>query len=122
MDHLSERVVSYSARQREGGKGDLVAPPRTRATPQLARVAAARSARIRRRVVESRLTAGSKQTTLLLVRWGLVAVCSFLLVEGDSAAATTPLGLVVVATLVASNLALGRLRAETIEGVALSVG
>ncbi len=106
----------------EDGKGETMPARRTTESRQMPRFGAARPAKVSRRIVATRLPAASKQTTLLLVRWGLTAVCLYLLVEGDSAATIWPAGLFLVTILAASNFGLARLQPATVEGVGLSVG
>jgi hypothetical protein len=66
-------------------------------------------------------SAESRQLTLLIVRWGLAALCLGLMATGDPGAESWPLGLTVIAILSASNLALTRLRPEVVESVAMSI-
>lgn len=76
---------------------------------------------MRRRIEVSALGTASRQTTLVLVRWGLAAVCLYLLFEGEVNATVWPAGLVIVACLGASNVALSRQQREVVERVDLSV-
>jgi hypothetical protein len=77
--------------------------------------------RNRRRGIELQTSAESRQLTLIIVRWGLAAMCLGLLASGETGAADWSWGLSAVAVLSTSNLVLARLRPETVEGIALSV-
>jgi hypothetical protein len=87
----------------------------------MSRLGTARSLPVRRRVVVSDVPAESRQTTVLLVRWGLIGVCFYLLVEGDPTTTIWPAGLLIIAALAASNLALARLQPEVAGGVRITV-
>jgi hypothetical protein len=98
-----------------------MATQRTNATRPLQRLGSTRSFPVRRRIIATEIPAESRQTTLLLVRWGLAAVCMYFLIEGDPTSATWSLGLLIIAALAASNLALGRARPEVVEDIRLSI-
>lgn len=76
----------------------------------------------RHRAGAAPLPAESRQATLLVVRWGLAAVCLFLMTTGDGSPLSWASGTAIVAALIASNLALGRMQAETLGRVELSIG
>jgi len=90
---------------------------RPSATRQLTRLDSARTARPRRRAVPAK----SRQTSVLLVRWGLAAICVYLLVTGDGRALVAPIGMMIVAALAGSNLVLARMRPQVLEGAGVTV-
>jgi len=77
--------------------------------------------RSRRRSIELHSSAESRQLTLMVVRWGLAAMCLGLLASGDAGSESWSWGLCAIAVLSTSNLVIARLRPETVEGVGLSI-
>ena len=75
----------------------------------------------RRRALEALPSAESRQLTLLIVRWGLAAMCLGLLASAEPGTSSWTWGLPIVAILSLSNLMLARLRPELLEGVGLSI-
>lgn len=67
-------------------------------------------------------TPENRQITILIVRWGLVALSLGLLFTADGTTANWALGVPAVATLAASNIALARSRPDAIQGVVLNIG
>jgi hypothetical protein len=64
----------------------------------------------------------NRQTTILIVRWGLVALSLGLLLTAEGAVANWALGLPAVIALAASNIVLARSQPDVLEGIALNVG
>lgn len=88
---------------------------------RLAPVDSTRSVSRRQRVTSSS-PAQARQATIFIVRWGLVAACLLLVSTGDGASTNWVSGIAIVAALGTSNLALIRVRPETLEGAVMSVG
>lgn len=76
----------------------------------------------RHRAAGSLSGAENRRITVLVVRWSLVSVALGLMLTAEPPLANWLLGFGAVATLAASNIALGRSRPESIEGIPVSVG
>jgi hypothetical protein len=83
-------------------------------------VASTRRARRRERAVAFETTLETRLVTVLIVRWGLAALCLGLLLTAEASSANWVTGLAAAATLAASNVALARQQPEAIQSIALS--
>lgn len=81
-----------------------------------------RRERRRPRSASARRTPKERRTTILIIRWGLVALSLSLLLTAESGSVNWVLGLAAVGTLAASNIALERSKTDAGQGAVLDVG
>ncbi len=63
-----------------------------------------------------------RRETIVMVRWALIIACAYLVLFSEGSAGGHGLGLLVIATFLTSNLAVGRLSPETIDTNRFSIG